>query len=201
MTDLFRYPGTPGAQDCDTSQVSSEEWRPVIGWAGYEVSESGNVRNAGGLILKPWQLRNKRWQIKLSCDGSSRAFLTYQLVAWAFLGPPPFPGAEVAHIDDDVDHNHWTNLRWSSHRDNCLDRSRNGRAATGDRNGARLHPGRLARGERCGGAKLSETAVAEIRATVRQTKRLADKHGVSVTTVKDVRRGKTWQHSVAGRGN
>jgi len=197
MSDLFRYHLSPNAQDRDTSQAAaSEEWRAVLGWNGYEVSESGRVRNGSGLIMKPWQLRNGRWQIQLSCDGSSRAFFTYQLVAWAFLGPPPFPGAEVAHRNDNKDNNHWTNLQWSTHRDNCLDRTRNGRAAVGDRNGSRLHPDKLARGEQCAAAKLSEAAVAEIRATVRQTRRLADKHGVSVTTVKDVRRGKTWRHSV-----
>lgn len=170
------------------------EWRQVPGWANYEVSEDGRVRNRAGLELKPWRLRNGRWQLHLRANGKRKAFFTYQLVALAFLGPQPFAGAEVAHRDDDKDNNHRRNLRWSTHRDNCRDRRRNGRAAVGDRNGARLYPERVARGDGVWLSKLTEAVVSEIRAAPKGGMALARQFGVSVTTIKDVRRGKTWQH-------
>ena len=72
------------------------------------------------------------------------------------------------------------------------------RAATGDRNSARLHPERLARGERVGGAKLTESDVRAIRELRNcQQKPLGDialQFGVTLSTVSSVATGKTWKH-------
>lgn len=49
----------------------------------------------------------------------------HQLVAEAFLGPRPFPGAVVLHWDDDGFNNHLGNLRWGSETENRADARRN----------------------------------------------------------------------------
>lgn len=47
--------------------------------------------------------------------------------------------------------------------DNSADMVAKGRSATGDRHSMRIHPDRIARGERAGAAKLSEADVVAIR--------------------------------------
>jgi len=56
------------------------------------------------------------------------------LVAQAFLGPKPFPDAEVAHWDGIPTHNHYTNLRWATVKENRQDARRHGRGPDGERN-------------------------------------------------------------------
>lgn len=170
----------------------AEEWRRVPGWPSYEISSLGRVRR-GPRCLKPWRLANGRWQIRLSDRKRVKSFNTYRLVALAFLGDAPFPGAEVAHKDDDKDNNSLSNLKWCSHQENCADRRRNGKAPIGFRNGAYTQPHRVPRGETNGTAKLTWQAVKEIRQAKGGLDALANKFGVSRTTIKDVRRGHTWK--------
>jgi HNH endonuclease len=42
----------------------------------------------------------------------------HRLVAEAFLGPPPFDGAVVMHIDENAANNRPSNLRWGSQKEN-----------------------------------------------------------------------------------
>jgi hypothetical protein len=71
------------------------------------------------------------------------------------------------------------------------------RRAFGDRNGTRTHPERVPRGEGNGMAKLTHTAVLEIRARyVRRKvtyKMLAAEFGVSWQAVMNVVKGHSWQ--------
>jgi hypothetical protein len=97
--------------------------------------------------------------------------------------------------------------------DNCRDMATKGRAASGDRNGRRLYPEsiprgdnhharrnpeRLARGERTGGSKLKEADVRWIRANAHPKKRnikgIARKFGVSGSTIAYIFHRKTWNH-------
>jgi hypothetical protein len=144
------------------------------------------------LIMKPWKTRAGRWQIRLSERSHTKSFYTYRLVAMAFLGPPPFESAEVAHKDDDKDNNALANLKWCSHQENCQDRRSNGKAALGLQNGAHTHPHRRPRGERVGNSKLTSATVREIRSASLSHRALARKYGVSKTTVGHIKRGNTW---------
>lgn len=66
----------------------------------------------------------------------------------------------------------------------------------GNRNGARLHPECLARGERNGNSRLTTSQVAEIRrrrqADAVSLRKLARSYGISYETVRQVIRGRTW---------
>ena len=72
--------------------------------------------------------------------------------------------------------------------------------AKGDRNGSRLHPDRLWRGERHANAKLTEQAVREIRGLYRShlisQKVLAAAYGVSARAVWQILHFVTWRHVI-----
>lgn len=82
--------------------------------------------------------------------------------------------------------------------DNNHDMWEKGRGMFGDRHGLRLHPERVARGERQGGAKLTENQVREIRqryaAGGLSMKQLADEYGVTFSPVQKIISGSGWRH-------
>lgn len=81
--------------------------------------------------------------------------------------------------------------------ENSADCKAKGRLATGDRSSARLHPDKLARGERAGRAKLSEEAVRDIRkryAEGESMSAIAASHGVAKTTARGAARRLFWKH-------
>lgn len=82
--------------------------------------------------------------------------------------------------------------------DNVKDRTDRGRSACGDRNGSRLRPERLRRGEDSSCAKLTAEQVREIRSRYVPRKlgyqRLASEYGVSMATVHEIIERKTWKH-------
>lgn len=79
-------------------------------------------------------------------------------------------------------------------KDNSLDMASKGR------DGSTAHPELVPRGERAGGAKLSDRIVAEIRRTYTggrlQQKEWAQKYGVSKSAISSVIKGKTWRHVI-----
>lgn len=81
--------------------------------------------------------------------------------------------------------------------DNMRDASRKGRIARGDRNASRLHPSRLARGERNGFAKLTAPIVQRIRADRSAGMVLMDlavRYGISRTQVHNIVKRRQWAH-------
>jgi hypothetical protein len=96
-------------------------WKPIPDFLDYEVSERGDVRR-GPSHLKPERTQgNGRKRFSLSKGGRLYRLKAHQLVALAFLGPPPFEGAEVCHKDGFHHNNHYSNLRWGSSADNGND--------------------------------------------------------------------------------
>lgn len=79
--------------------------------------------------------------------------------------------------------------------DNMADKVAKGRAASGDANGARLRPDRLARGEAHGQAKLTAASVRAIRAAVddgTSMRSLARRFGVSPRTIGRIAKATNW---------
>ncbi|AOE44967.1 HNH endonuclease [Gordonia phage Twister6] len=126
--------------------MSSEEWRPVVGWEGfYEVSDHGQVRSIDrtvvvrctdkadhtrtyrGQVLVGGRLPSGHRYVNLRRPGAPRArsTLVHQMVAEAFIGPRP-AGSEVRHFDGNPDHNHASNLRWGTRSEQRRDDVRNG---------------------------------------------------------------------------
>lgn len=114
--------------------TSTEEWRSIPGHPMYDVSDQGRVRSwfigswstarrSEPRILRPRPIQSGHLQLRL--DGR-KSLLVHRLVALAFIGPPPFDGALVRHLDDDPLNNHPSNLAYGTKADNARDMVRNG---------------------------------------------------------------------------
>jgi hypothetical protein len=99
-------------------------WKPIPGFAGYEASDSGQVRNAqSGRVLTV----NKFGKSQLWIGGRNVSIRTGRLILLAFKGPSPNPEHSLArHLDDDLFNNRPDNLAWGSVADNTQDALRNG---------------------------------------------------------------------------
>lgn len=96
-------------------------WKEIPGFPAYEVSEHGDVRH-GLKLLKPERVKGSgRKRFTLSKNGRLYSVFASRIVAFAFIGPEPFEGAEVCHDDGFFYNNHYSNLRWDTHAANVAD--------------------------------------------------------------------------------
>jgi hypothetical protein len=105
--------------------VTEEEWRPVAGAPGYEVSDRGRVKShkrGGPRLMRP--APNAGGYLLTSLNGKS--YYIHRLVALAFLGEPA-PGLEVRHLNGDPGDSRLENLAWGTHQENMRDRKDHGR--------------------------------------------------------------------------
>lgn len=159
------------------------EWRPVAGTAGrYEVSSDGEVwSKISGRLLKP---SFDGHYLGVQLQGADRDYRrrVHKLVAEAFIGPCP-EGQEVRHWNGDHLDNHAANLLYGTMADNREDS---------------IRLGTIARGDRVGGARLTDALVREIRkryaAEDATCASLAAEYGVSEMTISRAVRGQTWGH-------
>lgn len=164
-------------------------WKVCQRFPSYEVSECGDVRRikAGkkasgvvGKVMKPYRRPDGYDMFQLREDNRPYRPLAHQLVAEAFLGPKPFPAAEVCHKDGMRNNNHWSNLRWDSCKGNHADKVRHGTHS---------------RGERGPRAKLTTAQAQSIReraAAGAHQRALADEYGVEQSTISRVVRRRSY---------
>ena len=91
------------------------------------------------------------------------------------------------------DAHHWLGTR----AQNNADKARKGRAPSGPSNGAILHPERIRRGERSGGAKLTEGQVRAIRrrhGLGEPWQVLSCEYGIVKSTIYQILRRESWGH-------
>lgn len=98
-----------------------ETWRPVVGYAGYEVSDSGFVRSHHGKngvrYLKCIKSKYGYSCINLYKNGKIKQFFVHRLVWEAFNSPVPY-GMQLDHIDGDKTNNALSNLRCVTPKEN-----------------------------------------------------------------------------------
>jgi hypothetical protein len=170
-------------------------WVPVVGWRGlYEVSDLGEIRslprkikrNDGqsytvrGRILKPTPCCKRKYLcVELNDNGYAEWNLVHIIVLTAFEGKCP-PDMQSCHKDGNGWNNKRKNLRWGTAERNADDRDKHGRTV---------------RGEKMHSAKLTLKKVSkikrELKAKVRQV-HIAKKHGVSRSTITDIKKERTW---------
>jgi hypothetical protein len=117
-------------------------------------------------------------------------------ISW-FIGHGRWPEPNALHRCDNKSCVRLGHLFEGTAADNVHDMDAKGRHAAGERHGARLHPERLARGERHGCAKLTDSKVREARAKYAsggRIERLAKEYGVTRKAISNAVKGKTWRH-------
>jgi hypothetical protein len=101
-----------------------EIWRIIKADPRYEVSNFGRVRSYcrfnGPHVLKAANASHGYPTVVLGRALGSK--LIHVLVAEAFIGPKPFPSAEVLHRDGNKSNGRWDNLDWGTRSKNLQDK-------------------------------------------------------------------------------
>lgn len=109
--------------------MTAEEWRPIVGFPDYMVSDKGRVlstRRREPRVLRANPTTNGYLQVLLwRPEGGRRAHRVHVLVAEAFYGPRP-NGHQVRHLDGNQLNNCRSNLAYGTARDNAADMKRHG---------------------------------------------------------------------------
>lgn len=146
--------GQPTGAFCLEAEMS-EIWKPVVEYEGlYEVSSLGRIKSfpkrrnhSKPIILKSSIGSHGYPSVSLLKNGVQKGYTVHSLVLTAFRGPRP-KNNESRHLNGIRTDPRLVNLRWGTHRDNCLDRKRHGRGNSGE-----MHPL----------AKVTENDVREMR--------------------------------------
>lgn len=171
-----------------------EIWKDVVGYEGrYQVSSLGRVKSLTFRNL----LRSVPKILKQSPDGfdgymtvnlhlgksigNPKTLKVHHIVLTAFSGSRP-SGYYGCHNDGNYLRNYADNLRWDSPKANQIDRVIHGTGNIGEDNPR---------------AKLTKESVENIRGELLKGSRgvislLAKRHNVSISTISDIKRGKTW---------
>ena len=106
-----------------------EVWKDVIRYKGlYAVSSFGRIKrkarttmrsngralNLRDKVLKPNNIGEGYYQVKLTKDQKEKSLLLHRLLCRAFNGPAPKGKPHVNHLDGDKDNNRPSNLAWCS---------------------------------------------------------------------------------------
>lgn len=118
-------------------------------------------------------------------------------MSWELANGPVPDGLLVLHRCDNTACIRPDHLWLGTSADNTRDMYEKGRGAVGDRNGSRLYPERLWRGEKHTESKLTETNVRDIRQRVSCGEKrcnLAQEYGVTGALVGLIVKRKIWRH-------
>jgi hypothetical protein len=189
----------------EASKLDKEIWTNVANpyfKDYYLVSNLGRVKSLDRLMLRsngrPLVVKSRILKMHVGGQGYVRVILSHnsvskmyqvhKLMLLSFLGKPP-KGHVTRHLNGDPGYNKLFNLKFGTLSQNQLDRRRHGTDQRGENNPT---------------VKLSEKEVIEIRNTVLpmselrvkrgSIKDLAEKFGVSKSTIRSIRSGKGWQH-------
>ena len=112
----------------DTTIRMSEQWKPIAGFPGYEVSDMGNVRShrvwrgqPGPRILRKLNGNRGYYTVALSDpDGKKVKPTIHSLVMAAFVGKRP-EDMQVRHLNGDAHDNRLENLAYGTSAENYGD--------------------------------------------------------------------------------
>jgi len=151
----------------------------------YCVDRNGNV----------WSKKRGRWRqlrptignvgylvVNIKGPQGQRPYLVHRLVLLAFMGPCP-KGMEARHLNGVRSDCCLSNLKWGTKSQNMFDKVVHGTSN---------------RGERCATAKLARSQVEQIKELNSigiGYRKLSKQFDVSVRTVYDIMKGKTWEYS------
>lgn len=177
-----------------------EEFRTVIGFNDYEISNLGNLRTKSRRIryvlwntgeekfrqskerlLKPFYNSNGYQSYHVYRDKKMYNVYTHRVIAEAFI--PRIDGKEwINHIDGNGLNNAISNLEWCTPQENVRHTS---------------VLGRTTQGIKSINAKLNNESVIEIKKALllgHSCEELARKHNMSSWAISDIKKGKNWKH-------
>jgi len=159
--------------------------REIPNHPGYFVTEDGRVfsewtkgcrpRRSVVHELHPWPVHSGHMVVAL---GRGRNRFVHLLVLTAFVGPCP-TGLETLHRDGNPRNNLLSNLRYGTRLENVADARRHGTLAKPHAR-ITLEQARSIRVQRSAGARLAE---------------LATSFGLTVSSVCDIVKGRTWKEA------
>ena len=171
-------------------------WKPIPGFAGYEVNPIGDIRSwrgpGRGLMLnhcRPMKHdvhKDGYHMVQLhSNDGSYKGMYVHRAVLLAFVGSCP-DGMEGCHRDGDRGNNDLDNLRLDTRSNNQFDAVRHGTHAGFKRKGSK-HPLAI----------FTEDQVSEIKRWIvygLHEKEIATAFSVNRSAIANIRLRKRWPH-------
>lgn len=150
-------------------------------------SAARNWRN-GALRQRAVGLNSEGYPgLVLKEDGQSKSITLHRLVALVFLGPPPFEGAEVRHLDGTGRHgfranNAASNLAWGTTEENSADKIAHGTHLFGEAHGR---------------ASITESKAREVKKLLSEglgPTEVSQKLGVKRNIVQKIKDGTRWGH-------
>lgn len=95
-------------------------WKQAVSFPGYEVSDSGEVRNVNTKHVLSQQVNNRGYsKVFLVDKGHQNGVLVHRLVASAFCeNDDPIRKTQVNHINEDKTDNRSLNLEWVTPSEN-----------------------------------------------------------------------------------
>jgi hypothetical protein len=151
-----------------------ERWA-LHGATGYEVSTLGRIRKPGKEPRKTKRIGQGYVGVNLVLNGKHRTQYVHRMVLEAFAGDAP--GRQASHINGDRTDNRLDNLAWETVKQNAARRRSHGTSGAGQTNAM---------------AKLRLLQAVAIKHSSDAARTLAERFGVTVATINDIRAGRTW---------
>lgn len=108
--------------------LSTDGWKAVYDFPGYEITEFGRVRNSRGWLLNIWPDGSGYLRVALRKDGRNFHPSIHRLVIQTYTGPCPEDKDHCCHRDGNKLNNHVDNLYWGTTAENGADTVRHGSA-------------------------------------------------------------------------
>jgi len=162
--------------------------------SNYAVTRDGRVwskprrdtfgRKRKGKWLKPGRDNEGYASVVLYTNSRKYSYRVHRLVLETYIGPCP-EGLECRHLNGIPDDNRIENLKWGTRSENAFDAVQHGTRVD-------------TRGEKCGGAKLTNEKIRVIRYLHKIAKfsltDLAWQFDVAISTIGRIISRKTWRH-------
>lgn len=153
----------------------SEQFREIVGWPAYWVSEAGRIWSTRNKIFLKQSINSMGYPVVTLVDGKRRTTIpVHRLVAEAFLGIPE--GMVVCHDDGDPTNNKLSNLRVDTMKSNSKDMVRHKTAPRSK--------------------KLTKDQILSIKADTRVHQVIADEYGISNAYVCLLKNGKRGNYTL-----
>ena len=99
-------------------KIDGEIWKPIVGYACYEVSNYGRIKRDFKIITPTLNKMHNRYYIGLYSEGKRKNLILARVVAHTFCDGYSEKNNTVNHKDGNTYNNYATNLEWVSQSDN-----------------------------------------------------------------------------------